>query len=79
MNTISYKQSYEKLNEIHKNEPNAFNDPNLLIKIFYLLSSFKFRQPLRRFVLSLFENCLSSFEILERSQQIIERLGEDIF
>ena len=79
LNTITYKQSYEKLNDIFKNDSKAFNDPNLLIKIYSMLSTYKYRQPLRRFILTLFENCMASGDILEMSQQIMEKFGEDLF
>lgn len=79
LNTISYKQSYEKLSEMFKNDSKCFNDPNLLIKVYSILSAYKYRQPLRRFILSLFENALNSQEILEVCQRILESLGEGLF
>jgi rapamycin-insensitive companion of mTOR len=79
LNTITYKQSYEKLNEILKNDTKAFNDPNLIIKIYSMLSTYKYRQPLRRFILTLFENAMSSIDILEKTRQIMEKFSDDLF
>jgi hypothetical protein len=79
LNTISYKQAYEKLNETFKNESKLFNDPNLLIRLYSVLSMYKYRQPLRRFILSLMENALTSEEILEIAQKQMDNLSEDLF
>jgi hypothetical protein len=62
-----------------KNDPKLFTDPHLLIKIYSILSTYKYRQPLRRFILSLFENAMSSQEILECCQKVMDNLGEDLF
>lgn len=57
----------------------SFNDPNLLIKVYSLLSTYKYRQPLRRFIFSLFEGSLTSLDILESCQKTLESLSDDIF
>jgi hypothetical protein len=63
-----------------KSDSKAFNDPNLLIKIYAILSRYKYRQPLRRFILMLFESSLGALDILETCQKILESLGgEDMF
>lgn len=62
-----------------KNDSKAFNDPNLLIKVYSIMSTYKYRQPLRRFILTLFESAFSAGDILDASQQILEKFGEDLF
>ena len=79
LNTISYKQSYEKLNDMYKSDNKIINDPNLMLRFLSILSTYKYRQPLRRFILYLMENALSSTEMLESCQQIMESLDRDMF
>lgn len=79
LNTISYKQSYEKLNEMFKSDSRAFADPHLLVKLYSILATYKYRQPLRRYILFLLENALSSQEIMDYAQKIIENIGENLF
>ena len=79
INNISYKQAYEKLNEMVKTDAKAFNDPNLFIKIYAMLSRYKCRQNLRRFIMILFENAIASPEIYETVVKTMEDIGKDLF
>ncbi len=79
LNTISYKQSYEKLNEMHKIDNKFLNDPNIVVRLYSILCTYKYRQPLRRFILYLMEYALGSYEILESSQKIISNMDKDMF
>ena len=79
INTISYKQAYEKLNEMLKTDSKAFNDPNLLVKIYGVLSRYKCRQPLRRFIMILFDTALSSQDIVDVGMKKIESISKDLF
>lgn len=79
MNFITYKQSNDKLYEIYKSDIKAFADPNLIVKVFAILSTYKYRQNIRRLIFNLFEKSLTSQEILDCSQKIMKDLGEDLF
>ena len=79
INNISYKQAYEKLNEMIKSDAKAFNDPNLLIKIYAMLSRYKCRQNLRRFIMILFENAIASPDIIDVAVKKMEGIGKNLF
>lgn len=79
LNTITHKQAYEKLGELSKRNNKALNDPNLLIKIYSGLSIYKFRQPLRRFILCLLDNVLNSDPVLAEAERLLASLGNDLF
>lgn len=79
INTISYKQSYEKLNEMLKTDSKAFNDPNLLVKIYAVLNRYKCREPLRRFIMLLFETAIGSPDIVDAAMKKIESIGKHLF
>lgn len=79
LNALSYKQSFEKLTELKSNTNKAFNDPNLLVKIFALLSRYKCRQTLRKCIFLLFESALSSQDIADSSAKLLESIGMHLF
>ena len=79
INTISYKQSYEKLNEMLKTDSKAFNDPNLLVKIYSVLNRYKCREPLRRFIMLLFETAISSPDIVDAAMKKMDSIGKHLF
>ena len=62
-----------------KTDAKAFNDPNLFIKIYAMLSRYKCRQNLRRFIMILFENAIASPEIYETVVKTMEDIGKDLF
>ena len=69
----------EKLNEMIKSDAKAFNDPNLLIKIYAMLSRYKCRQNLRRFIMILFENAIASPDIIDVAVKKMEGIGRNLF
>ena len=79
INSISYKQASEKLNDMIKNDSNAFNDPNLLIKVYTALSRYKFRLPLRRIIMMFFENAISSPDIIDMAVNTMNKIGRNLF
>lgn len=77
LNTITYKQAYAKLREAFKLDQHTFQDPNLLVKIVYLLSNYRYQQQLRQFIFSIIDYGLSNIAIVNEMTKIIERLGKD--
>jgi hypothetical protein len=64
---------------MYKSDNKIINEPKLIIRLLAILSTYKYRQPLRRFILYLMENALTNGEILESCQQILESLDQDMF
>lgn len=79
MNGITNKQATDKLFEIYKSDFKAFADPNLVLKVYSLLSTYKYRQNNRRLILNLFEKSITSQEVLDYTQKILKNLGDDLF
>ena len=79
INSISYKQASEKLNDMIKTDSNAFNDPNLLVRIYTALSRYKFRLPLRRIIMMFFENAISSPDIIDMAVNTMNKIGTNLF
>ena len=78
INNIWSKTASIELDETFKKEPQLFNDPNLLIKVYAALSRHKFKQPVRRKIFQYFDNCFSSTEVMENTSKILKELGEDL-
>jgi hypothetical protein len=78
INNIWSKTASLELDDTYKREPHLFNDPNLLIKVYAALSKHKFKQPVRRKILTYFEYCLCSPEIIENTSKLLNDLGEDL-
>lgn len=73
LNTITYKQAYDRLKELFKSEPVLFEDPFLVVRVFALLSMYKYRLHTRQFFYFLFDKALSNVEILEKAQKTLEK------
>ena len=79
INSISYKQASEKLNDLVKHDNKAFNDPNLLIKIYAILSRYKFSLPLRRIIMMFFDTAISSSDIIDMAVGTMNKIGNNLF
>jgi hypothetical protein len=79
LNGITHKSSYEKLNELFKSDAKAFVEPKLVLKLFAILTTYKYKQPLRRYILFLLENALSNQDILDSVQNMIASIGLEVF
>ena len=79
MNGITNKQATDKLFEIYKNDYKSFADPKLVLKVYALLSTYKYRQNNRRLILNLFEKTIISQEVLEYTERYLADLGNDLF
>ena len=79
INSITYNQSMQELSEVNKNDNNSFIDTNLFIKIYCILSKFKFKQVNRRNIMSLFEKAIYSNQIAKDVSKIFKNIGGNIF
>ena len=78
INNIWSKTASIELDDTFKKDPQLFNDTNLFIKVYALLSRHKFKQPVRRKIMQYFENCISSTEIIENAVKIMNELDKDL-
>ncbi len=78
LNNIWSKTASIELDETYKKDPQLFNDPNLFIKIYAILSRHKFKQPVRRRIMQYFDNCINSPEIIESAVKIMNGLDKDL-
>ena len=78
INNIWSKTASIELDDTFKKDPQLFNDTNLFIKVYALLSRHKFKQPVRRRIMQYFENCISSTEIIENAVKIMNELDKDL-
>ena len=65
--------------ETEESKDKAFNDPNLLVKIYAVLNRYKCREPLRRFIMLLFETAIGSPDIVDAAMKKIESIGKHLF
>lgn len=72
LNAITYKQAYPKLKEFHKSNHESLKNINLLIKIIYLLNSYRFMQPSRHFMFTLIENGIQNMHIMNEIIKTLE-------
>jgi hypothetical protein len=79
LNTITYKQSYEHLNEMLKKDNNLIEDPVLIVHIYSLLSVYKFRQPLRRYIITLLDKALNNDRLMEHVGALIASINPNMF
>ena len=78
LNNIWSKTASIELDETYKKDPQLFNDPNLFIKIYAILSRHKFKQPVRRRIMQYFDSCITSPEIIESAMKIMNELDKDL-
>lgn len=78
LNTITYKQAYDRLKELFKSEPALFEDHLLMLRVFNLLCMYKYRLHTRQFFYFLFDKALCNVDILEKAQRVLERFDLDL-
>ena len=79
INSITYNQSMQELTEINKNDNDSFIEVNLFIKVYCILSKYKFKQVNRRNIMNLFEKAIYSNEIAKEVSKIFKNIGGNIF
>ena len=79
LNNITYNQS---LNYFKKYFPNGENeclmDVNLFVKIYAILSAFKFKEEARQKLMDIFHKSIVSNEICLEAMHIIKSLGDNL-
>ena len=79
INNITSKESVEYLQKCFRNGENCLKDVNLYIKIFAILSIFKFKKEARKIIMNLFHICIFSNEISLDAMSILKNIDDDLF
>jgi hypothetical protein len=78
INGISFRQAMNELDETSKNKPKNFFDVNLLIKVYIILSKYKYKQLARRSILSYLEKAINSNDFAKDANKILKMVGNDV-
>ena len=78
INNISFKQAITDLEETNKNNSQNFFELNLFIKVYIVLSKYKFKQSARRSILHYIEKSINSNEFAEETNKIFKNVGQDV-
>ena len=79
INNITSKESVDYLQKCFRNGENCLKDVNLYIKIFAILSIFKFKKEARKIIMNLFHICIFSNEISLDAMSILKNIDDDLF
>ena len=78
INSISFKQAINDLEEMSRNKPNNFFDVNLLVKVYIILSKYKYKQVARRSILMYLEKAINSNDFAKDANKILKMVGKDV-
>jgi hypothetical protein len=78
INNISFKQALADLDEMNKNHSNNFFDLNLFIKVYIVLSKYKFKQSARRTILNYLDKAINSNDFAKDANIIFKKVGNDV-
>ena len=78
INNISFKQAITELEETNKNNSQNFYDLHLLIKVYIVLSKYKFKQTARRSILHYIEKAIGSNDFAQEANKILKNVGKDV-
>ena len=78
INNISFKQAITELEETNKNNSQNFYELNLFIKVYIVLSKYKFKQSARRSILHYIEKAINSNEFAKEANDILKKVGKDV-
>ena len=78
INNISFKQAITELEETNKNNPQNFYDLNLFIKVYIVLSKYKFKQSIRRTILQYIDKAINSIDFAKDANKIFKNAGNDV-
>ena len=78
INNISFKQAITDLEEANKNNSQNFCEINLFIKVYILLSKYKFKQGSRRSILHYIEKAINSNDFAKEANKILLKVGKDV-
>ncbi len=57
----------------------VFKDKNLILRIYAILNTYKYRHSTRKFIMSLLDSAINSQETLTEIEHFFESIGKDIF
>ena len=77
INNISFKQAITDLEETNKNNSQNFYELNLFIKVYIVLSKYKFKQSARRSILHYLDKAINSNELAKEANKILNNVGKD--
>ena len=78
INNISFKQAINDLEDTYKNNPQKFYEINLFIKIYVVLSKYKFKPSARKSILNYMDKCINSVDFIQEASKIFQEVGYDI-
>ena len=78
INNISFKQAFDELEKTKKDNSQNFFDLNLFIKVYIVLSKYKFKQSARERILTYIEKAISSNEFAKEANNILKKVGKDV-
>ena len=78
INNISFKQAINELEETYKNNPQKFYEINLFIKVYVVLSKFKFKPSARKSILNYMEKAIDSNDFAQEAYKIFKEVGNDV-
>ena len=78
LNNITFKQSILNLDELYRNNSYYFINENLFVKVYAILTRYKFKQSARKAILLYFEKCIYSSGIALKSSLLIKKLEKNI-
>ena len=78
INNISFKQAITDLEETNKNNSQKFYELNLFIKIYIVLTKYKFKQSARRSILHYIDKAINSNEFAKEANNIFKKVGKDV-
>ncbi len=77
INNISFKQASAELEETNKNNSQNFYDLNLLIKVYIVLSKYKFKPAARRSILHYIEKAINSNDFAKEANKILNKVSKE--
>ena len=78
INNISFKQAITDLEDIYKNNPQKFYEINLFVKIYVVLSKYKFKPSARKSILNYMEKAINSNDFAQEAYKILQEVGNEV-
>ena len=78
INNISFKQAITDLEDVYKNNPQKFYEINLFVKIYVVLSKYKFKPSSRKSILNYMDKAINSIDFAQEAFKILKEVGIDV-
>ena len=78
INNISFKQAINELEDTYKNNPQKFYEINLFVKVYVVLSKYKFKPSARKSILNYMDKAINSNDFAQEANKIFKEVGDDI-